>query len=105
MALTHFEISEGIDNTNPMTKYQKANVHIGLKQFDLALRILQNLCDIMPKEAPIHIQIGKVHRTLKNYSKALHHFQIALDLDPKDANMAKALIEKLYADDSFRSDI
>ena len=52
----------------------------------------------MPKEAPIHIAIGKIYKEKKDYKKALEHFNIAIDLDPKDSNLAKSLIERLYSE-------
>src|SRR5690606_22892140 len=104
LALGHFEMSEKIDNQNPMTKYQKANVLVGLKQYDHALKMLIEMNEMMPKEAPIHILIGKIYKYQKNYSKALYHFNLALEIDPKDSNMAKALIEKLYSDENIKTD-
>jgi anaphase-promoting complex subunit 3 len=87
-----------------MTKYQKANVLVGLKQYDNALKMLLEMYEMLPKEAPIHILIGKIYKLQKNYPKALLHFNIALDIDPKDSNMAKSLIEKLYADESIKNE-
>lgn len=104
MALSHFEVSEKIDCSNPMTKYQKANVLVGLKQYENALKMLLEMNEMMPKEAPIHILIGKIYKYQKNYPKALFHFNVALDIDPKDYNMAKSLIEKLYSDESIKTE-
>ena len=105
LALNHFEMSEKIDYLNPMTKYQKANVLVGLKQFENALKMLEEMNEQMPKEAPIHILIGKIYKFKKIYPKALYHFNIALDIDPKDSNMAKSLIEKLYSDENIKTDL
>ena len=49
----------------------------------------------MPKEAPIHIQIGKIQKKLGRKGLALRAFNKALDLDQKDTNMVKSLIDKL----------
>lgn len=87
-----------------MTKYQKANVLVGLKQYEQALKMLLEMTDKLPKEAPIHILIGKIYKLQKNYHKALAHFNLALDIDPKDSNIAKSLIEKIYADESIKSE-
>jgi len=40
----------------------------------------------VPKEAPIHILIGKIYKKLGDVTKALQFFNKALDLDPKDTN-------------------
>ena len=104
LALSHFELSEKIDSINPMTKYQKANVLVGLKHYDNALKLLLEMNEIIPKEAPIHILIGKIYKNQKNYLKALMHFNTALDIDPKDSNMAKSLIEKLYSDENIKTE-
>ncbi len=50
----------------------------------------------MPKEAPIHVMIGKIYRRKGMIDKALQHFTKALDLDPKDTNMVKSLIDKIH---------
>ncbi len=68
------------------------------KKEDEALGILLELNEKMPKEAPIHILIGRIYKTKKDYTKALSHFNAAIDIDPKDSNLAKSLIEKLYTD-------
>jgi anaphase-promoting complex subunit 3 len=103
-ALQTFEESEKIDVNNPMTKYQKANVLVALKDYNSALKILLDLNETMPKEAPINILIGKIYKFQKNFSKAFHYFNLALEIDPKDSNMAKAEIEKLYNNDDLKGE-
>jgi len=90
--------AEKLDGNNAMIKYQKANILINKKKLDEALKILFELNEKMPKEAPIHILIGKIFKTKKDFTKALTHFNTAIDIDPKDSNLAKSLIEKLYSD-------
>jgi len=51
----------------------------------------------VPKEAPVHIQIGKMYKRLGNIELALKYFTKALDLDPKDNNMVKGLIDKIHS--------
>jgi len=58
----------------------------------------------VPKEAPIHIVIGKIYKKLGNVEKALHHFTKALDLDPKDTNMVKSLIDKIHSNTDINED-
>jgi tetratricopeptide (TPR) repeat protein len=90
--------AEKLDSSNPMIRYQKANILINKKKFDEALKILCDLNEKMPKEAPIHILIGKIYKIKKDFTKALAHFNTAIDIDPKDSNIAKSLIENLYND-------
>jgi tetratricopeptide (TPR) repeat protein len=91
--------AEGLDNNNPMIKYQKANILIINRKYEEALSILLDLNERMPKEAPIHILIGRIYKSKNEYTKALSHFNAAIDIDPKDSNIAKSYIEKLYIDD------
>jgi anaphase-promoting complex subunit 3 len=97
-AITFLNAAEKSDPTNPMIRYQKANILVFNKKYDEALHILLELNEKMPKEAPIHILIGKIYKIKKDYTKALSHFNAAIDIDPKDSNLAKSLIEKLYSD-------
>jgi anaphase-promoting complex subunit 3 len=70
-ALENFEKSEKMDSTNPLNKYQKATVLMSLERFDEALKVLLELMQQVPKEAPIHIVIGKIYKKLGNVDKAL----------------------------------
>ena len=58
--------------------------------------MLLELQNQVPKEAPIHVMIGKIYRRKGMVDKALQHFTKALDLDPKDTNMVKSLIDKIH---------
>jgi anaphase-promoting complex subunit 3 len=98
-SLIYLNNAEKLDNNNPMIKYQKANALIYNNKIEEALYILLQLNEKMPREAPIHILIGKIYRMKKEYVKALTHFNTAIDLDPKDSNLAKSYIEKLYSDE------
>ena len=95
-ALIYLKNAEKLDNTNPMIKYQKANILLNNKKEDEALTILLELNEKRPKEAPIHILIGRIYKIKKDFNKALSHFNAAIDIDPKDSNLAKSLIENLY---------
>ncbi len=90
--------AEKLDGNNPMIKYQRANILINKRKYDEALKILLDLNEKMPKEAPIHILIGKIYKIKRDFTKALSHFNTAIDIDPKDSNLAKSMIEKLYSD-------
>jgi lipopolysaccharide biosynthesis regulator YciM len=44
---------------------------MSLERFDEALKVLLELMQQVPKEAPIHIVIGKIYKKLGNVDKAL----------------------------------
>ena len=58
----------------------------------------------VPKEAPIHIVIGKIYKKLGDINQALQYFNKALDLDPKDTNLVKNLIEKIHTNTDINED-
>lgn len=96
--------SEEIDKDNSLNKFQKANVLIALDRYDEALEVLEALSEKVPKEAPIHIVIGKILKKQGKIDQAMLHFQMALDLDPKDTNMVKSLIDKLHQSTDINDD-
>lgn len=81
-----------------MIKYQKANILYFNKNYDESLKILNELKEKIPKEAPIHILMGHIYKSKRELNKALHHYNTALDLDPKDLNMTKNAIEQLISE-------
>lgn len=103
-ALEQFEKAENLDPSNPLNKYQKATVLMSLEKYNEALQVLLELMAQVPKEAPIHIVIGKIYKKLGNVDKALQHFTKALDLDPKDTNMVKSLIDKIHSNNDANED-
>ena len=103
-ALNCFEIAEKMDPNNPLNKYQKATVLISMNQLEEALRVLEELNVRVPREAPIHVLIGKVYKRLGNKDKALAQYNMAMDLDPKEANMIKSLIDKLDRENEANED-
>ena len=70
---------------------------VQLDRNEEALDVYLSLLLQVPKEAPIHIQIGKIYKRLGNIDLALKYFNKALDLDPKDTNMVKGLIDKIHS--------
>jgi cytochrome c-type biogenesis protein CcmH/NrfG len=97
-ALKSLDEAEKLDPNNHMIKYQKANILYFDKKFDDSLKILMELKEKIPKEAPIHVLMGHIYKSKNELNKALTHYNTALDLDPKDFNMAKASIEKLMSE-------
>lgn len=66
-----------------------------MERYEEALEVFMKLAQLVPRETPIHIMIGKCHKILNNKEMALRSFNRALDLDPKDTNMVKSLIDKI----------
>jgi anaphase-promoting complex subunit 3 len=77
---------------------------MSLERYDEALKVLLELMTQVPKEAPIHIVIGKIYKKLGDVTKALQFFTKALDLDPKDTNMVKSLIDKIHSNTDINED-
>jgi anaphase-promoting complex subunit 3 len=103
-ARDYFNKAEELDPRNPLNRYQKASVLIAMKEDKEALNILLQLCESVPKEAPIHILIGKLYKKQMQKELALSHFHNALDLDPKNATLIKDLIEKVDNNDDRLED-
>ena len=77
---------------------------MSLERYDEALKVLLDLMTQVPKEAPIHIVIGKIYKKLGDINRALQFFTKALDLDPKDTNMVKSLIDKIHSNTDLNED-
>lgn len=103
-ALNCFQKAEKLDPKNPLSKYQKATVLDALERYTEAKAVLEELSQMCPKEAPIHILLGKIYKKIGDLPSAKKHFETALDLDPKDTNMVKSLIEKIYSSADVNDD-
>ena len=69
-----------------------------------ALQLLIELNKKVPKEAPVHIVIGKIYQKLGKKNEALKYFTTALDLDPKDINQVKGMIDRIHNSQSNMND-
>lgn len=78
-----------------MNKFQKGTVLLNQGRFEDALSVFNELTHLVPNEAPLYLQIGKIQKKLGRQDLALQAYQRALDLDPKDNNMVKNLIENI----------
>jgi anaphase-promoting complex subunit 3 len=80
---------------------------VKLEQYDHALKELETLRKLMPKEAPIPFLMGKIYKKLKLREQAHYHFTLALDLDSKDSQKIKQYIESLHTNqqNDFDEDI
>ena len=103
-ALQAFEIAEKMDPNNPLNKYQKATVLVSMCKLNEGLKVLEELQIKVPREAPVHILMGKIYKQIGNKDKALTHFNMAMDLNPKESNIIKSLIDHLDREDTATED-
>eukprot|EP00397_Hematodinium_sp_SG-2012_P013573 GEMP01013788.1.p1 GENE.GEMP01013788.1~~GEMP01013788.1.p1 ORF type:complete len:645 (+),score=132.39 GEMP01013788.1:132-2066(+) len=87
-------------------KALEINKNNSVVKFPEALRDLEKLRALAPKEAPVHYELGKVYMKLQCDKKALLHFNIAMDLnkDSKDYHQIKQYIEKLHVRPGVQND-
>ena len=64
-------------------------------RYEDALVVFNELTHLVPNEAPLYLQIGKIQKKLGRTDLALQAYNRALDLDPKDNNLVKNLIENI----------
>lgn len=75
------------DPKNPLPKYQKANVLVSDERYEDALKELEFLNEVAPRESSVFFLMGKIYKRLNMPEQAMHHFCIALDLKPSSADV------------------
>lgn len=85
-ALQTLNSAIGNDPKNPLCKFHRASIYFAAGRHAEALKELEELKEIVPKESLVYYLTGKVHKKLGNTHLALMHFSWATDLDPKGAN-------------------
>ena len=85
-----------LDPKNGLNKYQKANTLVKLERYEDAIKELEKLQNLMPKEPPIPMLLGKIYKKMGKIDKAHFYFSQALDLESKDAQKIKGFIESLH---------
>ncbi|KAL5768764.1 hypothetical protein ACOSP7_015309 [Xanthoceras sorbifolium] len=95
------------DKKNPLPMYQKANILVGLENFDEALEVLEELKEYAPRESSVYALMGKIYKRCNMHEKAMLHFGLALDLKPSATDVAtiKAAIEKLHVPDDIEDNL
>lgn len=90
-----------LDPKNPLARYEMAAVLMSEENYEEALRELEKLQEIAPKEASVFFLMGRIYKKLGRHDKAMINYSIALDLRPSnaDVNSIKNAIEKLDSDE------
>lgn len=90
-----------LDPKNPLARYEMAAVLMSEENYEEALRELEKLQEIAPKEASVFFLMGRIYKKLGRHEKAMINYSIALDLRPSnaDVNSIKNAIEKLDSDE------
>ena len=85
------------DPNNAIAKYERAVVLFSIGHLLEALRELETLKDIAPREPNLFFLLGKTCKRLGRIDQAMAHFCVALDLKPSSADIGviKSAIEKL----------
>ncbi|XP_067013542.1 cell division cycle protein 27 homolog [Anabrus simplex] len=79
-ALQTLDAAIAQDAKNPVCKFHRASIYFDAGQFTEALKELEELKEIVPKESLVYDLIGKVHKKLGNTHLALMHFSWAHNL-------------------------
>ncbi|XP_062229283.1 cell division cycle protein 27 homolog B-like isoform X2 [Phragmites australis] len=105
-ALEMMEKAIFADKKNPLPKYQKALILLGLQKYPEALDELERLKEIAPHESSMYALMGKIYKQLNILDKAVFCFGIALDLKPPAADLAviKSAMEKVHLPDELMED-
>ena len=74
------------DPQNPLCKFHKASILFSSDRHHEALKELEELKELVPRESLVYFLMGKVNKKLGNTHLALMNFSWAMDLDPKGAN-------------------
>ncbi|KAL6603817.1 hypothetical protein ACP70R_044178 [Stipagrostis hirtigluma subsp. patula] len=102
-ALEMMEKAISADKKNPLPKYQKALILLGLQKYPEALDELERLKEIAPHESSMYALMGKIYKQLNILDKAVFCFGIAMDLKPPAADLAiiKSAMEKVHLPDEL----
>ncbi|XP_063244929.1 cell division cycle protein 27 homolog isoform X2 [Bacillus rossius redtenbacheri] len=85
-ALQTLNLAISKDPANPLCKFHRASIYFAVGRHVDALKELEELKEMVPRESLVYYLTGRVHKKLGNTHLALMHFSWATDLDPKGAN-------------------
>lgn len=88
-ALAVIEKAVGMNQLNPcwvLVKFNKAKVLAALNRHHDALKELEELKQLAPKESSLYFLMGRIYKKLGQADKAMIHFTWAMNLDPRGSN-------------------
>lgn len=106
-ALQILEQAVDLDPKNPLARFEYASVLASLGDLNRAVSQLTLLHNIVPREASVLFQKGKVLKRLGRQEEALQSFSDALDLQPPsiDTNLIKAAIDRISSGEDGEDDM
>ena len=88
-ALAVVEKAVGMNQLNPcwvLVKFNKAKILAALNRHQDALKELEELKLLAPKESSLYFLMGRIYKKLGQADKAMIHFTWAMNLDPRGSN-------------------
>lgn len=81
-ALAQFKAAAAMDPLNPLPQYHAASTLVGMGRHEEALRILTKLSEVVPREANVHMMMGKI---LKKMGDVRQHMEQEQSSDEETA--------------------
>ena len=94
-AKLHLEKLRSQDRNAFETRYLAAQIALFEKAPDKAIQELNELITLDPKNARIHVDLGRIYFSLKDFNHAEQAFRKALEVDPQ-ATPARVALAQLY---------
>lgn len=90
-ALAELETAANLDHRNPVPRFERAKILAAMNKLVDARHQLEELRDMLPKEAEVHFELSRVCLRMGDRKTAAHSLSIALDIEPKERKYKKAL--------------
>lgn len=82
-----------MDPNNPHLRFQRFYVLQSMGNIEEALKDLEIVRDLSPREAIVYTKIGQIYYRMGRVNDAIRYFNVAVDLDPKSTATMKATLE------------
>ena len=90
-ALAELETAANLDPRNPVPRFERAKILAAMNKLGEARQQLEELRDILPKEAEVHYELSQVCLRMGDEKTAVYSLSRALDIEPKERKYKKAL--------------
>lgn len=90
-ALGELETAANLDLQNPVPRFERAKIWVGMGQLPEARAQLEELRDSLPKEAEVHFELSRVCHRMGDRKSALQALSVAIDIEPKERKYKKAI--------------